>query len=457
MNQKQLKTLPSISEVLLEIKRLTDFDQRILILWINEILEKYRSSAIKGKLKQDRKEIIQNTVSTVLEKSQGSLRPVINGTGIVLHTGLGRAPIHRQVIKKASKMMEGYSNLEFHLESGKRGNRQSHLTHYLRALTGAESAMVVNNNAAAVLLGINTLAEKKEVIVSRGQEVEIGGSFRIPDIIEKSGGILREVGTTNRTHRQDVEKAINTKTGLLLWVHTSNYKIHGFTQDLSLETLVEIGRKKRIPVMADLGSGALQNISNLGLPKEFSVQEIIKIKPQLTTFSGDKLLGGPQAGIMLGSRRLIQKCGQNPLYRTVRCDKLTISLLDETLKLLGRKKQVKHNLALSLLATSGKQLVRRVNQLVDLLPQNLVRSFGISAIETKVEAGSGSLPVKTLLSAALVFSSKKIKPTALAKRFRKGNPPLIGYIHKNKFYIDFKSVLPEQDKIIIQLIQDSLS
>ncbi len=328
MNQKQLKTLPAVSEVLLEVNLSTDIDQRILTLWINEVLEEYRYIAKKGKLKQDRKKIIQNIVLNVLAKSQGSLRSVINGTGIVLHTGLGRAPIHRQVIKEASKIMEGYSNLEFHLESGKRGDRQSHLNHYFRALTGAESAMVVNNNAAAVLLGINTLAEKKEVIVSRGQEVEIGGSFRIPDIIEKSGGILREVGTTNRTHRQDVEKAINTKTGLLLWFNTSNYKIHGFTQDLSLETLVEIGKRKQIPVMADLGSGALQNISNLGLPSEFSVQEIIKVKPQLITFSGDKLLGGPQAGIILGSRTHIKKCNQNPLYLSVRCDKLTISLME---------------------------------------------------------------------------------------------------------------------------------
>ena len=457
MNQKQLKTLPAVSEVLLEVNRLTDVDQRILTLWINEVLEKYRYIAKKGKLKQDRKKIIQNIVLTVLGKSQGSLRSVINGTGIVLHTGLGRAPIHRQVIKEASKIMEGYSNLEFHLESGKRGDRQSHLNHYFRALTGAESAMVVNNNAAAVLLGINTLAEKKEVIVSRGQEVEIGGSFRIPDIIEKSGGILREVGTTNRTHRQDVEKAINTKTGLLLWVHTSNYKIHGFTQDLSLETLVEIGKRKQIPVMADLGSGALQNISNLGLPSEFPVQEIMKVKPQLITFSGDKLLGGPQAGIILGSKRHIQQCSQNPLYRTVRCDKLTISLLEETLKLLGSPKQVKHNLALSLLATSRKQLTRRVKRMLGSLPQNLVRSFEISAVETKVEAGSGSLPVKTLPSAALMFSPKNVKPTVLAEKFRKGNPPLIGYIHRNKFYIDFKSVLPKQDKIIIQIIQENLS
>ncbi len=457
MNQKQLKALPSVSEVLLEVNRLIDLDKRILTLWINEILEKYRFSAKKGKLKQNRKKIIQKIVLTIIEKSQGSLRSVINGTGIVLHTGLGRAPIHHQVIKKASKAMEGYSNLEFHLGSGKRGNRQSHLSCYLRALTGAESAIVVNNNAAAVLLGINTLADKKEVIVSRGQEVEIGGSFRIPDIIEKSGGILKEVGTTNRTHKKDIEKAINTKTGLLLWVHTSNYKIQGYTQDLSLETLVEIGKRKRIPVMADLGSGTLHNISSLGLPSELSVWEIMKVKPQLITFSGDKLLGGPQAGIILGSRTHIKKCNQNPLYRTVRCDKLTISLLEETLKLLGSQKQIKHNLALSLLLTSGKQIKRRVNRTLASLPQNLVRSFGISAIETRVEAGSGSLPIKTLPSAALVFSPKKVKPTVLAEKFRKGNPPLIGYIHRNKFYIDFKSVLPKQDKIIIQLIQENLS
>jgi L-seryl-tRNA(Ser) seleniumtransferase len=295
------------------------------------------------------------------------------------------------------------------------------------------------------------------VIVSRGQEVEIGGSFRIPDIIEKSNGILREVGTTNRTHRKDVENAINSNTGLLLWVHTSNYKIHGFTRDLSLETLVEIGKKKRIPVMADLGSGALENISDLGLPKEIPVQDIMKVNPQLITFSGDKLLGGPQAGIMLGSKKIIKKCGENPIYRTIRCDKFTISLLEETLKSLGSKKRGNPNLTLSLLATTGKQLIGRVNRVLDCLPRNLVRSFSISTVETKVEAGSGSLPVKNLPSAALVFSSKKLKPTLLAEKFRDGNPPLIGYIHSNKYYIDFKSILPKQDKIIIQLIEKNLS
>jgi L-seryl-tRNA(Ser) seleniumtransferase len=342
------------------------------------------------------------------------------------------------------------------LVSGKRGNRQDHIQDYFKAITGGKSSLIVNNNAAAVLLGINTLAEGKEVVVSRGQEVEIGGAFRIPDIIEKSGGILREVGTTNRTHKRDVEQAINSNTKLLLWVHTSNYKIQGFTRDLSLETLVEIGRKKRIPVMADLGSGAMENFSNLGLPKESMVHEIVKMKPQLITFSGDKLLGGPQSGIMIGSQRIINRCLQNPIYRTVRCDKFTIAFMEETLKVIGTSTQIKKNLTLSLLAEPGKKLLKRVNKILDTLPTKIKKTYGIHSIQTVVEAGSGSLPAESLPSAALVFSSNNMKPKELAKTFRHGHPSLIGYIHENKYFIDFKAVLKDQDKLVVQLIKENL-
>jgi len=456
MNNNQFKFLPSVSKVLLEVKHLTHIDRRVLTIWINRELAKYRLKAKKSALEIDRRHIIQRIVLTVLKKSKGNLKSVINGTGIVLHTGLGRAPIHRRIIRNASKTLEGYSNLEFHLDTGKRGNRQSHLEDYFKGLTGAQSSLVVNNNAAAVLLGINTFADKKEVIVSRGQEVEIGGSFRISNIIEKSGGILKEVGSTNRTHRKDVENAINSNTGLLLWVHTSNYKIQGFTKDLSLETLVDIGRKKRLPVMADLGSGALEQVSDLGLPEEYTIREIVKVNPQVITFSGDKLLGGPQSGIILSSSRMIRKCIHNPIYRTVRCDKFTLSLLEETLKYSKGIKQSNQNLSLSLLATPRKHLLKRIKRIIESIPKKIVKSYGISSVETEVEAGSGSLPVKTIPSAGLVFYSKKKKPSKLAKQFRMCDPPVIGYIHGNKFFLDFKSVLPRQDKIVTSIVQEIL-
>ncbi|MBH50101.1 MAG: L-seryl-tRNA(Sec) selenium transferase [Candidatus Marinimicrobia bacterium] len=453
----QLKILPSVSKVLHEVKHLTDINKRVLTVWIKQELSKLRIKAKNSKLEFDRKKIIHQIVLMVIKKSEGSLKPVINGTGIVLHTGLGRAPLHQRVIRNATRTLEGYSNLEFNLDTGKRGNRQSHLNDYFKGLTGTHSSLVVNNNAAAVLLGINTLANKKEVIVSRGQEVEIGGSFRIPDIIEKSGGILKEVGSTNRTHRKDIENAINSNTGLLLWVHTSNYKIQGFTKDISLETLVDIGRQKRLPVMADLGSGALDQVSDLGLPKEYPVREVVKLNPQIITFSGDKLLGGPQSGIILGSTNLMQKCIQNPIYRTIRCDKFTLSLLEETLKYNKDTNQANQNLTLSLLATPRKNLLKRVKRVIEALPQKVVRLYGISSVETEVEAGSGSLPVKTIPSAGMVFYSKKYKPSELAKIFRMCDPSIIGYIHGNKFFLDFKSVLPRQDKIITSIIQKFIS
>jgi len=453
----QLKILPSVSEVLLEIKNLTDINNSVLTVWIKQELSKFRIKAKNCELAFNRKKIISQIVLMVLKKSEGSLRPVINGTGIVLHTGLGRAPLHQRVIRNATKTLEGYSNLEFNLDTGKRGNRQSHLNDYFKGLTGTQSSLVVNNNAAAVLLGINTLANKKEVIVSRGQEVEIGGSFRIPNIIEKSGGILKEVGSTNRTHRKDVENAINSNTGLLLWVHTSNYKIQGFTKDISLETLVDIGRKKRLPVMADLGSGALDKVSDLGLPKEYTVREVVKLNPHIITFSGDKLLGGPQSGIILGSKNLMQRCIQNPIYRTIRCDKFTLSLLEETLKYNKGANQANQNLTLSLLATPRKNLLKRVKRIIETLPQKVVKLYGISSVETEVEAGSGSLPVKNIPSAGMVFYSKKHKPSELAKIFRMCDPSVIGYIHGNKFFLDFKSILPRQDKIITSIIQEFIS
>ncbi len=449
----QLKILPSVSEVLLEINHLTDINSKVLTVWIKKELSKFRKKAKNSELEFDRKKIIQQIVLIVLKKSEGSLKPVINGTGIVLHTGLGRAPIHRRVIRNAIRTLEGYSNLEFNLDTGKRGNRQSHLNDYFKGLTGAQSSLVVNNNAAALLLGINTLANRKEVIVSRGQEVEIGGSFRIPDIIEKSGGILKEVGSTNRTHRKDFENAINSNTGMLLWVHTSNYKIQGFTKDISLETLVDIGRKKRLPVIADLGSGALDQVSDIGLPQEYPVREVVKLNPQIITFSGDKLLGGPQSGIILGSINLMQRCIQNPIYRTVRCDKFTLSLLEETLKYNRGTKQANQNLTLSLLATPRKNLLKRVNQIIESLPEKVVKLYGISSVKTEVEAGSGSLPVKNIPSAGMVFCSKKHKPSELAKKFRMCVPSVIGYIHGNKFFLDFKSVLPRQDKTLTSIIQ----
>ena len=456
MLNKQFKNLPSVSEVISELDKKLDYDNRILTLWINRYLSDFRFKAKNGNLKNNRIQIIEIIVKKVLKKLDGNFRSLINGTGIVLHTGLGRAPLEKKIIEKSLSKLYGYSNLEYDLISGKRGNRQSHLDDYFQAFTGSESSLIVNNNAAAVLLGINSISYKKEVVVSRGQEVEIGGSFRIPDIIEKSGAILKEIGTTNRTHISDIYRGINSKTGLLLWVHTSNYRIQGFTKDLSLEDMISVGKEKGIPVMADLGSGALEDFSSFGLPVENTVNKIVDLGPDIITFSGDKLLGGPQSGIILGGKEIISKCSQNSIYRTVRCDKFKITLLEEILSLIAQKKQYKYNLAIKLLSTNRNDLKKRIKKLLKFIPKDKIKSYNIKMVDTEVEAGSGSLPVRTISSAAIVMYSKKNTSKYIAEKFRSANIPIIGYINKNQFFIDFKAILPFQDKIVKTLIIEIL-
>ena len=307
MSKNQFQNLPSVSEVLLKVDNSIIIHNSILSYIINKELTSFRKLARMHKLTVNRIEITNMILHNIHKFYQKNMNSIINGTGIVLHTGFGRAPIKQNILRKVIKRIEGYSNLEFDLETGKRGNRLDHIRDLLNGITGSELGMMVNNNSAAVLLALNTIAENKEVIISRGQQVEIGGSFRIPDIIAKGNCILKEVGTTNRTHLGDYEKSINSQTGLLLWVHTSNYVVKGFTKDVPLTDLVTLGKKKRIPVMVDLGSGALLNLADLNLPHEIIVQDVVKTGADVITFSGDKLLGGPQAGIVVGKNRFVKK------------------------------------------------------------------------------------------------------------------------------------------------------
>jgi L-seryl-tRNA(Ser) seleniumtransferase len=350
--------------------------------------------------------------------------------------------------------LDGYVNLEFDLESGNRGDRQTIIQDQLSSMCGSESAMVVNNNAAAVFLALNEMAGGGEVICSRGQMVEIGGSFRIPDIIEKSGAILKEVGTTNRTHLKDYEKAISKKTKLILWVHTSNYVVKGFTKEVSLSDLVILGKKHKIPVMADLGSGALLDMNQLGLADEMPIKSIVNSGPDITSFSGDKLLGGPQSGLMVGGKKWIKACKRNPLYRVLRCDKVTIGLLEETLRSYRSQSFSKDNLALTMLTTSQIVLKNRGQKILDSLKKKTIKDLGILLVDSEVEAGSGSLPDDKIESAALSFSPKNGQAKDLAKAFRCGSIPVVGYIQKNTFYIDLKAVLPNQIKRLSTAIQE---
>jgi len=444
MKKTYLKDLPSVNKVLVELIGSVSIHDDFLKTLINRAINKYRNKIKNNQLSISSSELLSNITEMVIKDSSQSLVNIINGTGIVLHTGFGRAPFESKLLKSIAKRLEGYVNLEFDLDSGKRGNRQSHIRDHLSSICGSESSLCVNNNAASVMLSINEMAFGGEVIVSRGQLVEIGGSFRIPDIIKKSGAILRDVGTTNRTHLRDYEKAISKKTKLILWVHTSNYVVKGFTRSVPLSDLVQLGKSKNIPVMVDWGSGAFLNMKSLGLANEMPIRMIMSDKPDILTFSGDKLIGGPQSGIIIGKEKWINAMQKNSLYRVLRCDKITIGLLEEILRSYRSSYFTKNNLSLKMLTTKRSTLIKRGEKIIHGLTKKKIKDFSISLENSKVEAGSGSLPENLIESMALSFSHKNISPNELARKFRTGRIPVVGYIKSNKYFIDLKAIMPNQ-------------
>ena len=444
MKKTNLKDLPSVNKVLIEINGSVSVHDDFLKTLINRAINQYRNKIKNNELSLSPSELLSNITEMVIKDSSRSLVNIINGTGIVLHTGFGRAPFDSKLLKSIAKRLDGYVNLEFDLESGKRGDRQSHVRDHLSSICGSESSLCVNNNAASVMLSINEMAFGGEVIVSRGQLVEIGGSFRIPDIIKKSGAILKEVGTTNRTHFSDYKKAVSKKTKLILWVHTSNYVVKGFTRSVPLSDLVQLGRSKNIPVMVDWGSGAILDMKSLGLANEMPIRTIMSDKPDILTFSGDKLIGGPQSGIIIGKEKWINAMQKNPLYRVMRSDKITLGLLEEILRSYRSNYFTKDNLSLRMLTTKRSTLVNRGKKVIQGLTKKKIKDFNIVLENSKVEAGSGSLPENPIESIALSFSHKNISPNELARKFRSGRIPVVGYIKSNKFIIDLKAILPNQ-------------
>jgi len=444
MKKTNLKDLPSVNKVLIELNDSVSVHDDFLKTLINRAINQYRNKIKNNELSMSPSELLSNITEMVIKDSSRSLVNIINGTGIVLHTGFGRAPFDSKLLKSIAKRLDGYVNLEFDLDSGKRGDRQSHVRDHLSSICGSESSLCVNNNAASVMLSINEMAFGGEVIVSRGQLVEIGGSFRIPDIIKKSGAILKEVGTTNRTHFSDYKKAVSKKTKLILWVHTSNYVVKGFTRSVPLSDLVQLGRSKNIPVMVDWGSGAILDMKSLGLANEMPIRTIMSDKPDILTFSGDKLIGGPQSGIIIGKEKWINAMQKNPLYRVMRSDKITLGLLEEILRSYRSNYFTKDNLSLRMLTTKRSTLVNRGKKVIQGLTKKKIKDFNIVLENSKVEAGSGSLPENPIESIALSFSHKNISPNELARKFRSGRIPVVGYIKSNKFIIDLKAILPNQ-------------
>ena len=444
MKKTNLKDLPSVNKVLIELNDSVSVHDDFLKTLINRAINQYRNKIKNNELSMSPSELLSNITEIVIKDSSRSLVNIINGTGIVLHTGFGRAPFDSKLLKSIAKRLDGYVNLEFDLDSGKRGDRQSHVRDHLSSICGSESSLCVNNNAASVMLSINEMAFGGEVIVSRGQLVEIGGSFRIPDIIKKSGAVLKEVGTTNRTHFSDYKKAVSKKTKLILWVHTSNYIVKGFTRSVPLSDLVQLGSSKNIPVMVDWGSGAILDMKSLGLANEMPIRTIMSDKPDILTFSGDKLIGGPQSGIIIGKEKWINAMQKNPLYRVMRSDKITLGLLEEILRSYRSNYFTKDNLSLRMLTTKRSTLVNRGKKVIQGLTKKKIKDFNIVLENSKVEAGSGSLPENPIESIALSFSHKNISPNELARKFRSGRIPVVGYIKSNKFIIDLKAILPNQ-------------
>ena len=450
----RLKSLPSVSLILEKMEGELNVHENYLKLLINRELEFFRHQITSKDIIIDKEEIVNNIITNVKDNVSSSLVNIINGTGIVLHTGFGRAPFDGERLKQIADKLDGYVNLEYDLINNHRGDRQKHINEHISSICNVESSLIVNNNAAALLLTINTLADDSEVICSRGQIVEIGGSFRISEIIEKGGAILKEVGATNRTHIDDYESAITNKTKMLLWVHTSNYILKGYTKEVPLEEIVKLGKKYNIAVLADLGSGTFLSLDKFGVPSEKPLIEIVKKDPDIILFSGDKMLGGPQSGIILGSKDLTNQIKTNPLYRTVRCDKVTIAMLDQIIRTYTRNGFSNLNLTLSLLTSSRKDLEKIGNKIVNNISSKKIKMLGLTVEESFVEAGSGSLPEKNIESIALKFNSSVLNANKLSLLFKQAEVPIIGYIKKEFFFIDLKAILPSQISKIIATINN---
>ncbi|NTV14941.1 MAG: L-seryl-tRNA(Sec) selenium transferase [Desulfobulbaceae bacterium] len=418
---------------------------------VRETLEDCRTAILAGSLagKADlaREPLWANFQAKLAQRSAPNFIRVINATGVVIHTNLGRSVLPAEALARINEVGAGYSNLEFDLATGKRGSRYSLVEELLCQLTGAEAGLVVNNNAAAVLLALDTLAKDQEVIVSRGQLVEIGGSFRIPEVMARSGARLVEVGATNRTHSRDYQAAIREETALLLKVHTSNYRIIGFTAEVPLAELVELGRLHDLPVMEDLGSGCLLDLSRYGLLKEPTVREVVAAGPDVVTFSGDKLLGGPQAGIIVGRREIIERIKKNPLNRALRIDKFTLAALEAVLRLYQDERQALRKVpTLAMLSLTPAEIGRKARRLMQLLLKPLAGCCRVALLPTVSRVGGGALPEYDLATVAVSLAPGVFSTHELEGRLRQAPEPVLGRIENDLFLLDLRTVADAEIK-----------
>jgi len=380
-------------------------------------------------------------LASLAARSRPHLQPVINATGIIVHTNLGRSPLPPEVLDHAVSSARGYSNLEYDVPGGHRGSRQDHVSSLLCTLTGAEAALAVNNNAAAVLLSLETIASGREVVVSRGQLVEIGGSFRIPDVMAKSGALLREVGTTNKTHLADYRNAVGENTALFLKVHTSNFQVVGFTSSVDLADLVALGKEHSLPVMDDLGSGSLVDLSLFGLHGEPTVQSAMAAGADVVTFSGDKLLGGPQAGLIVGRSKYIDRIRANPLHRAVRLDKLTLASLEATLRIyLEGERAFRKIPTLRMISEDVADVRSRARKLHRRLSPACRGSLDASVVACTAQVGGGALPLHEIPSAAVALGGTDHPAHRLEESLRSLATPVVARIHEGRLLLDMRTV-----------------
>lgn len=441
---------PAVEEVLARIPRTLVLDSA------RAAVEEVRAKVRAGEdVAVDIDRIAARAKQLAERESGPSLRPAVNATGVILHTGLGRAVLAPEARTAAAAVAADHSTLEIDTATGRRGSRIDHVEGLLCKLTGAEAATVVNNNAAAVLLGINTLARGREVIISRGQLVEIGGQFRIPDIISSAGCRLVEVGTTNRTRIEDYENAVGEDTTLILRVHPSNFRLVGFTEEASLSEMVELGRSRNIPVMDDLGSGALIDLARFGLKDEPLAQDSVRSGADLITFSGDKLLGGPQAGIVIGRHELVEGCRRNPLARVLRVDKFTLAALEATLRLYIDPEQAINRIpALRYIARHSDEIARLARRLaarIRALPDSKLQ---VEVVSVRSQVGGGSLPGQHLASKGVALKSKRLSTEDLSSRFRQYRIPIFGRIEDDKLVLDLRTVEPTEIETILHCARE---
>ena len=457
MSKHLLSQIPAINKILLldEIKELINTYTEVAVKSaIKQYIEEVKQAILNEELTEvpGLSKIVGEVEKIVEKEDKNSLRRVINATGTILHTNLGRSLLSQKIKENIESVAFNYSNLEFDIDNKKRGSRYVHLIDIIKKLTGAEDVLVVNNNAAAVLLALNTLVKGQEIIVSRGELVEIGGAFRIPEIIKLSGGVPVEVGTTNKTHLKDYENAISEETGALLKVHTSNYKILGFTESVSNEEISYLARENELVSINDLGSGQFVDFSKFGLPYEPTVKEILDSGIDIVTFSGDKLLGGPQAGIIVGKKKYIEKMKKNQLTRALRVDKMTLASLEATLKLyLDEKDALEHIPTLHMISLSKERLFGKADVLKTKL-SNL--DFDIRIEEDKAEVGGGSYPVSYLESVAVKLTHRKLHATEIERKLLEVEIPIITRIKDNSIILDMRTLRTREFDIVKAALEE---